>query len=144
MASSTCCISPDDAPLWIGDHLPGACLGRVLQLAVVGAEEEAAQPLMRSVSSIFWTVRTLRARSTIAVMRPRKLGRTGEGIGYYLESVKFEPCPTTASARVPGEAYVSRATMGARQSNCRSRSSTVRTVSITRNLAEALTEAHAF
>jgi hypothetical protein len=49
MASSTCCISPDDAPLWIGDHLPGACLGRVLQLAVVGAEEEAAQPLMEAI-----------------------------------------------------------------------------------------------
>jgi hypothetical protein len=49
MASSTCCISPDDAPLWIGDHLPGACLGRVLQLAVVGAEEEATQPLMEAI-----------------------------------------------------------------------------------------------
>lgn len=116
MASSTCCISPDDAPLWIGDHLPGACLGRVLQLAVVGAEEEAAQPLMEAIGilDLLDSPNTPRALNYRGYATPQ-LGRTDEGIGYYLESVKFEPCPTTASARVPGEAYVSRATMGARQ-----------------------------
>jgi Flp pilus assembly protein TadD len=73
----------------------------------------------------------------------RKLGRTDEGIGYYLKSVTLDP--NCAQVReYLGEAYVIKGNYELPESNCRrSRSFAVRTVSITRISAEALTEAHA-
>ena len=63
----------------------------------------------------------------------RKLGRTDEGIGYYLKSVALDPNYPQVREYL-GEAYVIRGQVRPRQSsNCRrSRSFAVRTASITR------------
>jgi Flp pilus assembly protein TadD len=62
----------------------------------------------------------------------RKLGRTDEGIGYYLKSVALDPNYPQVREYL-GEAYVSRASTISPRSNCpRSRSFAARTASITR------------
>jgi tetratricopeptide (TPR) repeat protein len=62
----------------------------------------------------------------------RKLGRTDEGIGYYLKSVTLDPNYPQVREYL-GRPMSSRATMSSPESNCRrSRSFAVRTVSITR------------
>jgi hypothetical protein len=69
---------------------------------VVGAEEAAAQPPMEAIGILDFLDNPNPPRAlNYCSYATRKLGRTDEGIGDYLKSVKFEPSPTIAGARVP-------------------------------------------
>ena len=87
-------------------------------------------------------IQIVRTRSTIAAMRPRKLGRTDEGIGYYLKSVALDPKYPQVRGYF-GEAYVLQASTTSQSSNWqRLKSFAVRTTSIMR-IWRALTKAYA-